>query len=228
MATYVLIPGAASDHWYWHLVTPRLQALGHDVVAPDLPCEDDDAGLQEYADVVVEAIGDRGHLVLVAQSMGGFTAALVARRLAVDLVVLVSAMVPKAGETLAEWGDNTGSGPARREADLQAGRPVDDDFDPDMTFLHDVPEDVVREMAAHTRGQSGTPFTRELPMPPWPDVPTRFLLCRDDRLFPAEWLRALVKKRLGLDADEIAGGHLSALHSPAELVNRLERFRTER
>src|SRR2546423_45423 len=120
MATYVLIPGAGSDSWYWHLVTPRLRALGHEVVAPDLPCEDDDAGIEEYAEVVVEAIGDRKGLVVVAQSMGSFTASLVARRVPVDLLVLVAAMAPKAGESPGEWSDATGSGQARREADERA------------------------------------------------------------------------------------------------------------
>ena len=74
MSTYVLIPGAGSDRWYWHLVVPELTARGHEVVTPDLPCDDDAAGLAEYTDVVVDAIGDRRDLVLVAQSMGAFTA----------------------------------------------------------------------------------------------------------------------------------------------------------
>ena len=74
MATYVLIHGAGSDSWYWHLVAPELAAWGHAVVAPDLPADDDSAGLAEYTDVVVEAIGDRRDLIVVAQSMGGFTA----------------------------------------------------------------------------------------------------------------------------------------------------------
>ena len=77
MATYVLIHGAGSDSWYWHLVSPRLRALGHDVVAVDLPCDDDAAGLCEYAGAVVDAVGDRSEVVLVAQSLAGFTAPLV-------------------------------------------------------------------------------------------------------------------------------------------------------
>src|SRR5688572_23642642 len=105
MATYVLIPGAGSGPWYWHRVTPQLEALGHEVVAVDLPVDDDSAGLAEYTDVALDAIGDRGGdgLVLVAQSMGGFTAPLVAARRPADLLVLVAAMVPRPGETGAEW-----------------------------------------------------------------------------------------------------------------------------
>src|SRR5437016_1045393 len=98
MATYVLIHGAGSDAWYWHRVVPLLRARGHDVVAPDLPCDDDSAGLAEYTDAVVDAVGDRRDLVVVAQSMAGFTAPLVCGRLRVGLLVLVAAMVPLPGE----------------------------------------------------------------------------------------------------------------------------------
>ena len=71
MATYVLIHGAGSDSWYWHRVMPELRARGHHVVAPDLPCNDDSAGLSKYADVVVEAIDDRTDLVVVASRSPG-------------------------------------------------------------------------------------------------------------------------------------------------------------
>src|SRR5882757_5723234 len=99
MATYVLIHGAGSDSWYWHRVVPLLRARGHEVVVPDLPCEDEEAGLAEYTDVVVDAIGDRTDLVLVAQSMAGFTAPLVCARVPVDMMLFVAAMVPSPGES---------------------------------------------------------------------------------------------------------------------------------
>ena len=74
MATFVLIHGAADVGWYWHLLEAELRARGHDTVAPDLPCDDDAAGLDEYVDTVREAIGDRTDLVVVGHSLGGFTA----------------------------------------------------------------------------------------------------------------------------------------------------------
>lgn len=76
MTTFVLIHGAASDSWYWHLVAPELGAKGFEGVVPDLPCDDDSAGLSEYADAVVDAVGDRTDLVVVAQSLGGMPAVL--------------------------------------------------------------------------------------------------------------------------------------------------------
>ncbi|WP_371749014.1 hypothetical protein [Aquihabitans sp. G128] len=59
MATFVLIPGAGSGPWYWHLVEDELQRLGHDTVAVELPCDDDSAGFAEYVDAAVAALGDR-------------------------------------------------------------------------------------------------------------------------------------------------------------------------
>jgi pimeloyl-ACP methyl ester carboxylesterase len=63
-----------------------------------------------------------------------------------------------------------------------------------------------------------------LPLEAWPDVPTRVLLCRDDRLFPAPFLRRVAYERLGIIPDEIEGGHTPALSRPKELADRLEAY----
>lgn len=227
MSTYVLLHGAGSDSWYWHLVSPLLRARGHHVVAPDLPADDDSAGLSEYTDVVVDAIGEHTDLVLVAQSMAGFTAPLVCDRVRVDLLVLLAAMVPAPGETPGDWWANTGHAAAKRAQDERDGRPADGEFDPLTTFLHDLPPDVLAAAMTRGREQSGTPFEKPWPLAAWPDVPTRFLLCRHDRFFPAEFQRRVVRERLGITPDEMDGGHLPALHSPHELVERLEAYRVE-
>jgi pimeloyl-ACP methyl ester carboxylesterase len=213
MATYVLIHGSEHCSWYWHLVAPQLEACGHDVVVVDLPCDDDSAGLKEYADTVVEGVGDRRELILVAHSFGAFTAPLVCERLQVSLMVLVAAMVPRPGESADEWWENT-------------GHRFPEPFDPATVFAHDLPEQLAAELPSHLRRQSDTPFRDPWPLDAWPDVSTRFLLCRQDRFFPAEFQRRVVQERLGLVADEMESGHLAALSSPDELVRLLEDFRT--
>jgi pimeloyl-ACP methyl ester carboxylesterase len=223
MATFVLLPGAGSDSWYWHLVVPDLEAAGHDVVAVDLPVTDDTAGFAEYADVALDAIGGRRDLVLVAQSMAGFTAPLVCERVPVDLMILVAAMVPRPGESGGEWWVNTGHAEALQES----GRGPDALHDPVEMFLHDVPDDVASESEHHVFPQSEKPFETPWPLEAWPDVPTRFLLCRDDRFFPAEFQRRVVRQRLGIEPDEMDGGHLPALSRPHELAQRLLRYLDE-
>jgi pimeloyl-ACP methyl ester carboxylesterase len=228
MANYVLIHGAGSDSWYWHLVVPELEDLGHDVVAVDLPCDDDSAGFAEYADVVVDAVGDRGELIVVAQSLAGFTAPLLCDRVPVALLVLVAAMVPRPDESAGEWWENTGHADAMRRQAERDGRGTGDDDTPAELFLHDLPPDVLADALAHPpRDQSGTPFEEPWPLDAWPDVPTRFLLCRHDRFFPAEFQRRVARERLGIVPDEVDGGHLPALSRPHELVARLEAYRAE-
>ncbi len=224
MATFALIPGAGSDSWFWHLVVPELEARGHAVVTMDLPSDDDAAGFEEYADVVVDAIGDRTDVVLVAQSMGAFTALLVCERIPVRLLVLVNAMTPTPGETGGEWWASTGL-----EAD-QAAYAKEIGIEPGMDdiealFFHDVPAVITAQaMQGGERAQSGTPFERPYPVTAWPDVPTRFLLARDDRMFPATFQRRVVRDRLGFEPDEMDGGHLTALSRPTELAERLDAY----
>lgn len=229
MATFVLIHGAGDDSWYWHRVAPLLVAAGHEVVAPDLPCEDDDAGLGTYTDVVVDAVGERaGPVVVVAQSLGGLTAPLVAERIPVALIVLLAAMVPLPGEAPEDLWPNTHLAEDRRELYEQLGLPPDGDLDLARDFFHDLPPDVRAEaLARPERDQSWTPFRDPWPLDRWPDVPTRFLLARDDRFFPADHLRRVVPERLGLTPDEMPGGHCVALSQPEELARRLEGYLAE-
>lgn len=228
MATYVLIHGASSDSWLWHRVVPLLRAAGHDVVAPDLPISDPEAGIPEYADAVVTALGDRvpDDLIVVAQSMGSFTGTVLTHRVPVKLLVFLAAMAPKEGESPGEWWEATGYTEARQANNARLGLP--DDADVKAVFFHDVPDDVVAE--AWERGevpQSSGPFAPP-PMPALPaDVPIRFLVGRDDRFFPLEFQRRIVKERLGFAPDEMEGGHLPPLAHPEELVRRLEAYRVE-
>ena len=104
------------------------------------------------------------------------------------------------------------------------GRELGDEFDPVAEFLHDVPPDIVAESVHHVREQSGTPFEKPWPLDAWPDVSTRFLLCRDDRFFPADFQRRVVRERLGITPDEMEGGHLPALSRPQDLARRLDGY----
>ncbi len=226
MAAFVLVPGAGGRAWYWHRLVPELRELGHEVVAVDLPAEDGTAGLREYADTVVEAIGERSGVVLVAQSLGGFTAPLVCARVRVELLVMLNAMVPAPGETGEAWWDNTGHKRAMTEQAAREGRTLGAEFDPEALFFHDVPPELTAEAFSQPEpGQSDTPLKEPWPLAAWPDTPTVFLQGRDDRFFPLEFQRRVVSERLGIEVDEMPGGHLLSLSRPRELAQRLEEYR---
>jgi pimeloyl-ACP methyl ester carboxylesterase len=216
MANFAFIHGAGDVGWYWHLVEAELRALGHDSVAPDLPIEDDKAGLTEYATAVVDAIHDRREAVVVAHSFGGYTAPIVADRIGARLIVLVAAMIPSPGESAEDMFANTRWEPVRLE-----------DSSAHEVFYHDVPPELADEALRRGRRQSDTPGREPWPLGAWPDIETRFVLCRNDRFFPARWLRPLVRDRLGIQPAEIDSGHCPALSRPRELAGLLDRYSTE-
>jgi pimeloyl-ACP methyl ester carboxylesterase len=211
MSTFALIHGGGDVGWYWHLVEAELRRLGHDTVAPDLPCDDDTAGLSEYADVVVEAIGDRRDLVVVGQSFGGFTVPLVASRLPTCEMVFLAAMLPKPGEAPSDFWKNTEYPGPSVEGDTTE------------MFLHDVPADLAEEALRRSRSQSDARMNEPWPLAEWPSVPSRFILCTEDRFFPPDYLRKVVRDRLGVEPEEIAAGHCVALSRPRELASILVR-----
>lgn len=211
MSTFALVHGGGSSSWDWHLVAAELRERGHDAVAVDLPNQDPLAGWEEYAGTVVEAVGDRDDVVVVGHSLGGFTAPLVCERTRAELLVLVAAMIPAPGELFSDWWTNTGY----------------EDGGHDDVFFHDVPAALAAEAKRRGHDEAARALEEPWPLEAWPDTPTRYLLCRDDRMFPAEWARRHARERLGIEADEMDGGHYIALARPRELVDRLVAYAAE-
>jgi pimeloyl-ACP methyl ester carboxylesterase len=220
VSTFVLIHGAGDVGWSWHRVAAQLRNHGHDVVAPDLPCDDDAATLEHYADTVVEAIGDRQNLIVVGHSFGGFTAPLVADRLPTDALVLVAAMIPSPGEPPDAYWENAG-GPEAVRAQAARDGGLTGHEDPYVLFYHDVPRTLAEEAHRHERPQSSTPGASPWPLAAWPKVRTHVVICTEDRVFPSDWLRRVVRARLRISPDEIRAGHCVALSRPETLANLL-------
>lgn len=137
MATFVLIHGGGGSAWDWHLLVPELASRGHDVVVPELPIEDRSAGFAEFCETVVNA----SDLVVVGHSYGSFTAPLIADKLPVRLLVLLTPMIPEPGERPGDWWGNTGS---RGTEGLSQ----------EEQFYNGVPTEIVAEAAAHSGTRS--------------------------------------------------------------------------
>jgi len=216
VTTFALVPGAGGAAWYWHRVVPLLEQAGHEAVAVDLPGDDPTAGLPEYAALVADAVAGREDVVVVAQSMGGFTAPMVAARRPVSAVVLLNAMVPLPGETAGQWWEAVGWEEARVAAARAGG--YTEDVDLDVYFLHDVDPAVAATGEAHQRPEVDRAFETPCDIAAWPEVPTRVVAGAEDRFFPVALQRRVARERLGLDLDTVPGGHLAALSHPAELT----------
>lgn len=219
VSTFVLVPGAGGEAWYWSRVVPLLEAAGHEAIAIALPTADEDAGLIAYRDAIVAAAGGRDDVILVAQSMGAFSAPLAAEPTRASALLLVAPMIPRPGESAGDWWAATGSKAAYREAEIQAGRDPGAPFDVMSGFFHDVPDDVRAEAIARGEPpQADKPFAEPWPLDAWPDVRTRVLVGRQDRIFPYPFACGVSRDRLGIEPDAIDTGHLPALARPRELV----------
>ena len=109
-----------------------------------------------------------------------------------------------------------------REHLVSLGLPVEAAEDAKVLYFHDVSQPIVEE--AFARGepqQSMTPMGQPFPLPAWPDVPTRVIAGRDDRLFPLEFQRRIARERLALEVDPLPGGHMLALSQPRALADLL-------
>ena len=215
-SSFILIPGAGGMAWYWHRVVPLLEQAGCEAIAVDLPADDPSKGLHDYADVVTQAIGSRTNVILVAQSLGGFTAPLVCARKAVSGLIFVNGMIPQPGETAGAWWGNTRAVDARIAAARAGG--YTPQFDLPTYFLHDVPEAVLRGGPSRQREQSDPMFGQPCQFERWPGIPTRVIAAADDRFFPLEFQKRIAQERLNAEVEVIRGGHLVALSQPEELA----------
>ena len=214
MTTFALVHGAWGSGWHWASIPDRLRAAGHDVVAPDLPCDDAGATFDDYARVVVDALGGADDVVAVGFSLGGLTIARVPAR----AHVYVAALVPEPGRTLMEQFQD----PLMHRDYLEGLELLDRgsrwaDFDVYRRLGYDdwIPEDVVRERFERLRVQMNAPYLKpfEADLPP-----ARYVMCTRDRMINNEYWRTRVEV-----TDELDCGHAPMAARPDELVAALLR-----
>ena len=208
MTTFALIHGGGGSGWDFHRLVPELAARGHDAIAPDLPITDSSAGLADFTDTVLAALGDASDVAVVGHSYGGFTAPLVASKVRARVLVYLAGMIPSPGEPPGQWWGNTGFAAPSGLSDIE-------------TYFNGVPAELASEGMAHGREQVSKEWDEPWPLPAHPVVPTRVVLCRDDRFFTPDFQRRVARERLGIEPDEVDGPHCAPLSHPAQIADLL-------
>ena len=91
------------------------------------------------------------------------------------------------------------------------------------TVAPDLPAELAAQALAQERAHpSMAAYVEPWPLDRWPDVPTRFVLCSEDRLFPADFLQSVVRDRLGVTPHTLKSGHCPTLAHPRPLARLLE------
>jgi len=225
MTTFALVHGGSHGPWCWEEIVPLLHDAGHTTVTPDLPIEDTDAGALEWAKVVVDAVGDREDVVVVGHSLAGLVVPVVASLRPVSRMVFLCAMVPVPGMVYAEYLQSLDQlavtlTPDKMTTD-SAGRAVVPYETAMEFFYHDCDPGQARAAANRLRPQANKVFAERCPIEEWPDVPSSYILCTEDRAVSPAWSRQVCRDRLGITPIELPGGHSPFLSRPAACVDAL-------
>jgi pimeloyl-ACP methyl ester carboxylesterase len=219
MTVFGLVHGAWHGAWTWERLAPELEVRGHHPVAIELPGDEVDKGLADYARTVADALGDADDVVLVGHSLGGLTVPLVPALRPVARIVLVAALIPRPGQSLIDQlrGEDRGI--------LQpAGRSTDDDkrtawTDPVLaieTLYQDADPIDAAAAFARLRPQAAKPQVEPTPLKAWPDVPTEYIVCAQDRMVDPDYQR-----RQPFAQHTLSSGHSPMLSQPSELARLL-------
>ena len=189
--------------------SPSSRPLGIAPVAVELPAREPDAGLDDYVAAALDAVGTpEGDAVVVGQSLGGFTAPIVAERLHAVELVFVAAMIPKPGEAAGAWWAASGFHDVWGHQEIDAME----------HFLHDLPPSVLQE--ALERGepqQTDRVMTDPFPLPTLPAIRTRGIAATNDRFFPVAFMDRLIRDRLGAEPEHVAAATSRPSPTPPDL-----------
>jgi pimeloyl-ACP methyl ester carboxylesterase len=225
MTTFALVHGAWHGAWCWERLLAPLEARGHGAVAVDLPAEDLDAGLDEYADLVAAFLAPvADDAIVVGHSLNGLILPLVAARRPVSAIVYLCALVPLEGKSL---GDQLS---ASTLPILTFGERPERDGDgrsywpPERArgaLYPDLAEEDAAWAAAQLRPQA--PTSQKQPHPAGlPPVRAVSIIGAHDAALNPEWSRVVAAERLGTAPVELATGHFPMIAAPEALADALD------
>lgn len=217
---FCLIHGSGQNARAWRLLEGELAARGHEVVAPDIPTNMPEAGADLYADAVAGSLPSGAEVVLVAHSASGLFLPVVAGRLPTTLMVFLAAAIPVPGRSFLD--QFTPDPTVMFNPEWIGQNPVDDDQAAVEFLFHDCsPETATWALTTRADWYPQGLYEEPCPLMAWPDIPSRYILCQEDRTIRPEWSRRAARERLGVEAIELPGGHCPHISRPAALADVL-------
>jgi pimeloyl-ACP methyl ester carboxylesterase len=211
-------------------VAPLLRERGHEVVVPDLPSEDTELGLEDYADTIERAIGDAGDVFLVPHSLGGLVGPVVARRRPLTALVYLCGLVPQPGLSFGEQV----SAADEPILTIAGGREMDEQGrshwpDPDATariMYSDLEPEDASWAFERLRPQAQRSQVEPSPKPP-AGLRVESIVGTEDRMVSPDWSRRVARERLAVAPIEIPTGHFPMITHPELLAGELAKLDAE-
>ena len=230
MATFGLIHGAWHGAWCWTYLVPELEALGHSALTVDMPVDRRDATTFDYADAAADAFRGAGELIVVAHSMAGLVAPLLADRLPLAGIAYLCAVLRRPGMRCADdraAGLNVDISPAgfgkelMRDAEGLSYWPGA--ADAARALYQDATDADALWAFSRLRHQKGY-WTDRAALADWPVAPAASIVCAEDRAVNPAWSRRVAQDWLNVEPTELPGGHSPHFTRPRELAVLLDRL----
>jgi len=226
MAEFILVHGGYHGAWCWDLLVPELQRLGHASFTMDLPVDQPNVRVDDYARIVLESVAGKASddAYLVGHSFGGMIVPRVARERSSARMILLCAGFAHTSE--AEQGEmqaatDTASYYRWLEMD-ELGRARLSRENGIAAFFHDVPPDLADWAAGKLRPHWAEAMANVGPVEPYADRVAGIIDCEDDRILIRDAHSDLARRRYGIDPIMLPGGHSPFLSNPALLARALD------
>jgi len=227
VSIFALVHGAWHGPWCWERVVGPLRERGHDVVVPDLPSEDTELGLEDYADAIEAQLGDAEDVFLVPHSLGGLVGPVVAARRPLTALVYLCGLVPEPGRSFGEQV----SASEEPILTIQGGREMDeqgrshwpDEHATARIMYPDLKPEDAKWAFERLRPQAQKSQGEPSPEPP-AGLRVESIVGTEDRLVSPDWSRRVARERLGVEPIEIPTGHFPMITHPELLADELAKL----
>ena len=215
MSLFALVHGGAHGGWCWELLVPELEKRGHTTVAPDLPIEERRRRRAGRTPGLSSTPSRRAKTTwsswVTRSEVSPFRWWRNCARSAAWSIS--AAQVPAPGMSNLEYLATEPGAVIFAGAESLAEGEIPDEDDQVVGwerakagFYHDVDDEVARQAWERFRHQSFTVMTERTPLEVWPDVPSTYILMKEDRAVGQEWSRRRAKE-IGADLIEMEGSH---------------------
>ena len=223
MSDVLLIHGACHGGWCWDDVATFLSESGHRPTAVDLPCDDPESGLSEYADAALASLPAKTQdLIVVGHSLGALTAPLIAERIPTRRLVFVAGIIGSPGMSLADLAT------VDADRDVRLGK-GELEFDKSGLFCfsragamralyHDCESQAAEDSLARLRFQRSM-WNEVAKFDDWRADEIISIVCSEDRVVSPDWGRRVSRERLGVEAIDLDGGHSPWLSRPSQVAD---------